>query len=60
MSYDDADHEIYRAYVNDVTNRLLSTEIALDAGLVISTRQQIDNPSPPPIQPAAVIRSVAI
>jgi len=37
MSYEDKNHEAYRAYVNDGNNGLLSTEVALDAGLVMST-----------------------
>jgi len=37
MSYEDKNHEAYRAYVNDGNNGLLSTEVTLDAGLVIST-----------------------
>lgn len=41
MSVGDKDHEDYRTYVNN-SNGLISTELALDAGLVIST------PTPPP------------
>jgi predicted O-methyltransferase YrrM len=37
MSEGDLDHDAYRAHVNDPSNRLISTEIAVDAGLVIST-----------------------
>jgi hypothetical protein len=37
MSYGDTDHDAYRAHVTDPGNGMLSSEIALDAGLVIST-----------------------
>lgn len=39
MSPGDPHHERYRTYVTDPANKLISTEIALDAGLVISTPQ---------------------
>ncbi len=37
MSDGDADHDAYRAHVNDPRNGLLSSEIPIDAGLLIST-----------------------
>jgi predicted O-methyltransferase YrrM len=38
MSHDDAHHDRYRDHVNDPAHGYLTTEIPLDAGLVISTR----------------------
>jgi predicted O-methyltransferase YrrM len=38
MSHDDPHHERYRDHVNDPARGYLTTEIPLDAGLVISTR----------------------
>jgi predicted O-methyltransferase YrrM len=38
MSRDEPQHDRYRAYVHDLAHGYLSTEIPLDAGLVISAR----------------------
>lgn len=37
MSSGDKNHDAYRAYVNDASTGLVSTEVSLNAGLVIST-----------------------